>query len=254
MGALHRGHLSLIALANAQTDVSVCSIFVNPTQFNDKEDLAKYPRPVERDVALLLESGCHVLFLPDESEIYPNGTTPTETYDFGYLDKPMEGAHRLGHFAGMAQVVKRLLDIVQPDRLFMGQKDYQQFKIVERFLQITKKPIVLVCCPIFREPDGLAMSSRNVRLEPDMRKAAPAIYAALQGLQQAYSQKIPLSVARSQAIAHIEKSGILQVNYLDVVNADTLQQIENWSDAPHIVALTAVIAGKVRLLDNVIVA
>ena len=180
MGALHDGHLSLLRQAQQRGNTTVCSIFVNPTQFNDPADLAKYPRPIAHDLDLLAAANCDIVFLPTVEEIYPNGTVWANPFVFGQLTTVMEGAHRPGHFDGMAQVVKRLLDIVTPHYIYMGQKDFQQQTIVKSMLQQMKSPCQLVCCPILREPDGLAMSSRNVRLNADERLLAPMIYKVLE--------------------------------------------------------------------------
>ena len=253
MGALHQGHLSLIATAQSATNCVVSSIFVNPTQFNDASDFDKYPRTINVDCGLLIEQGCDVLFLPDVAEIYPNGQqTVAQTYNLGGLDLPMEGRQRPGHFAGMIQVVSRLLDIVQPHQLFMGQKDYQQLAIVRHYLETTNSPIKLVGCATLREANGLAMSSRNVRLSPEQRQQAGIINTVLQHLKQQYGQ---------QSIEQLVQAGIQQINalpnfaveYLEVCNAHTLQQINNWSDANEIVACIALKVGNVRLIDNVLI-
>ena len=180
MGALHDGHLSLINISRKHCDYTVCSIFVNPTQFNDPKDLEKYPRPIENDIELLNSVGCDLLFLPEVSEIYPDGTSNSVTFDFGEMATAMEGQFRPGHFDGMAQVVNRLLEIVKPNFLFMGQKDFQQSAIVSKMLQLTHSEIKLVVCKTKREKDGLAMSSRNVRLSKENRYHAALIYKTLQ--------------------------------------------------------------------------
>ncbi len=249
MGALHVGHLSLIEQARTKTDVVVCSIFVNPTQFDNQEDLTKYPRTIETDRQLLIDYQTDVLFLPTVQEIYPNGMEPTEEYDFGYLDQPMEGAFRKGHFAGMAQVVKRLLDIVQPDYLFMGQKDYQQQLIVGRLLELTGMDTALVTCPIVREEDGLAMSSRNVRLSAEERKKAATISATL---RQAKADRGNYTLAQTQerAIECLNAVDGIRVVYFEIVDAKTLESLDNWEDAEQLIACTAVHLGSVRLIDN----
>lgn len=249
MGALHAGHLSLIEQARTKTDVVVCSIFVNPTQFDNQEDLTKYPRTIETDRQLLIDYQTDVLFLPTVQEIYPNGMEPTEEYDFGYLDQPMEGAFRKGHFAGMAQVVKRLLDIVQPDYLFMGQKDYQQQLIVGRLLELTGMDTALVTCPIVREEDGLAMSSRNVRLSAEERKKAATISATL---RQAKADRGNYTLAQTQerAIECLNAVDGIRVVYFEIVDAKTLESLDNWEDAEQLIACTAVHLGSVRLIDN----
>ncbi len=179
MGALHEGHLELIRLAQKDCDVTVCSIFVNPTQFNDPKDLEKYPRTVEKDSKMLESAGCNILFLPSVAEIYPPNVDLRNRYDFKQLTQVMEGAFRPGHFDGMAQVVKRLVDIVKPQGLYMGQKDFQQFSIVKNMLKQMRTRTRLIMCATMREADGLAMSSRNVRLTLENRAQAPQIYAQL---------------------------------------------------------------------------
>lgn len=253
MGALHKGHLSLITAAQSATNCVVSSIFVNPTQFNDASDFDKYPRTINDDCGLLIEQHCDVLFLPDVTEIYPDGKQASvQDYNLGGLDLPMEGMHRPGHFAGMIQVVSRLLDIVQPNQLFMGQKDYQQLAIVRHYLDTIASPIKLVGCATLREENGLAMSSRNVRLSPEQRQQAGIVNTVLQHLKQQYGQ---------QAIEQLVQTGIEQINalpnfaveYLEVCNAHTLQQINDWSNASEIVACIALKVGNVRLIDNVLI-
>lgn len=251
MGALHQGHVSLIQRAKAETSLVMCSIFVNPTQFNDPEDLKKYPRNTAWDVKLLTTAGCDVLFLPSTQEIYPPGLKTGLSLDFGSLEEVMEGIFRPGHFDGVAQVVKRLLDIVQPHRLYMGQKDYQQFTIVASMLEQLDSDIELVMCPIVREADGLAMSSRNVRLQPQYRKVAPKIYQTLQWARETAKKALPAQI-RKEAVDRLNGPG-LKVEYFEIVDGQTLQPIEQFADAETVVACTAVWAGEVRLIDNIII-
>lgn len=251
MGALHKGHLALIKAANDQTQVSVASIFVNPTQFNDPNDLQKYPRTPESDIEQLTDVGCDVLFLPSVEEIYPNGMTPSVTFQFAPLDSVWEGHFRPGHFEGMAQVVYRLLEIVQPHKLFMGQKDFQQWTIVNSLLEQTKLATELVMIPTFREVDGLAMSSRNVRLSSEFRSIAPAIYESLQ-------QCAPLANTHSPAEVQKMATDLLttkgfKVEYFGIADGRTLQPLRLFEDTDYVVALVAVWAGDVRLIDNIIV-
>ena len=250
MGALHQGHLSLIELANQKCDVSIVSIFVNPTQFNDPKDLEKYPRTEAKDIALLLDSACDILFMPHVSEVYPNDYKPSVTLDFGALAHVMEGAFRPGHFDGMAQVVKRLLDIVQPDQLFMGQKDFQQFSIVQNMLMQLKSPIKIVMCPIVREADGLAMSSRNVRLPQNLRSKAPLIFETL---TWALAQKDLLSPTKiaSEGLKKIQISDF-KPEYFEIVDGYTLQPIQDFSAHRFVVACVATWLGDVRLIDNIV--
>jgi pantoate--beta-alanine ligase len=253
MGALHQGHISLITISKKNTSLTVCSIFVNPTQFNDPEDFQKYPITIEKDIALLEKAGTDVLFLPEVDDMYPGGTKGLEHYDLGPLETLLEGEFRPGHFQGVAQVMKRLLATVRPDELFMGSKDYQQCRIVQRLLQLMKLSTTLHCCPILREPDGLAMSSRNVRLDPDQRIHATAIYQALQGIRDAWAvaaragQLPPLEPLIAKATAVLEENHF-RIDYIAIADADTLASPPPRAD--HAVALIAAFMGEVRLIDN----
>ncbi|MCB9307273.1 MAG: pantoate--beta-alanine ligase [Lewinellaceae bacterium] len=250
MGALHDGHLDLVRMAKKECDRAVVSIFVNPTQFNDPKDLEKYPRTPEKDAALLIGVDCDVLFIPPVEEVYPPGLDLTVHLDFGQLDQVMEGEFRPGHFKGMATVVNRLLDIVQPHRLYMGQKDFQQLTIVRNMLAQLHSPVELVMCPTRREADGLAMSSRNVRLSPAMRAAAPVIYQTLVWAKETFPEQAATAV-RASATARLSEAG-LRPEYFDIVDGITLQPVERWQDSDFVVACTAVFAEEVRLIDNLI--
>ncbi|MEL6926821.1 MAG: pantoate--beta-alanine ligase, partial [Bacteroidota bacterium] len=197
MGALHEGHLSLVQQSLRRADVNVCSIFVNPTQFNEASDLDKYPRTTAADIELLTSVGNQVLFLPEVSDIYPEQLDTSVDFDFNGLDEVLEGQFRPGHFAGVVQVVKRLLDIVQPDFLFMGQKDYQQLSIIRSMLQQLGSPVELVMCPIVREESGLAMSSRNVRLPEEARRKAALIHEVLQQTRANIENQSPEQLAKA---------------------------------------------------------
>lgn len=251
MGALHQGHLELIHTAKRQGDVAVASIFVNPTQFNDPKDLEKYPRMPEQDAALLRQAHCDALFMPSVEEIYPPGVDLTVHLDFGSLEQVMEGIFRPGHFVGMATVVKRLLDIVQPHRLYMGQKDFQQLSVVRSMLRQLHSPIELVMCPTVREADGLAMSSRNVRLRPDLRVVAPAIYQSLLAARAAFKTK-PADTVQAHALQQMRDAG-LQPEYFELVDGITLQPVAHWADGQFVMACTAAFAGEVRLIDNLVI-
>jgi pantoate--beta-alanine ligase len=251
MGALHDGHLALVQMAKTAGDKAVASIFVNPTQFNDPKDLEKYPRMPEQDIALLKSVDCDALFMPAVEEVYPPGKDLSIKLDFRPLDQVMEGRFRPGHFEGMATVVHRLLDIIKPDHLFMGQKDFQQLSIVRDMIRQLVLPISLVMCPTKRERDGLAMSSRNLRLSADMRKIAPAIYKNLEMV----SKRLPSDAASSiqkDALENLRQVG-LKPDYFEIVDGIRLSPIENWEDSEHIVACVAAFAGEVRLIDNIIV-
>ncbi len=250
MGALHQGHVSLIRQSLKDTDCTVSSIFVNPTQFNDPSDLQKYPRTPEKDLSELLNTGNQVLFMPDVTEVYPPNKKLKLDLDFGYLDQPMEGAHRPGHFAGVAQVVKRLLDIVKPHYLYMGQKDFQQFTIIQHMLNELKSPVKLIVCPIIRESDGLAMSSRNVLLTPQQRSLAPAIHQALQDAKKKIHAQFPRQI-EAEALSQLSAQG-LQPEYFSIVDGRTLRPVELFEETDFAVACTAVKIGNVRLIDNMI--
>jgi pantoate--beta-alanine ligase len=250
MGALHEGHLSLIRRSNLETNCSVCSIFVNPTQFNDPSDLEKYPRTPGKDLGLLAEAKCSVVFMPDVAEVYPSGFSPKKKFDFGTLETTMEGKHRPGHFAGMAQVVNRLLELVKPDKLYMGQKDFQQQVIVANMLQQLRSPIQLVRCPIIRESDGLAMSSRNVRLSPEQRSLAVLISRTLLKAKSDMENASPAQIER-EAMKRLDVPGMVP-EYFDIVDGRTLQPVLCFDDSDFIVACAAAKVGEVRLIDNMI--
>ena len=264
MGALHAGHISLIDIsknfrptANVRpsagpppASVTVCSIFVNPTQFNDPKDYQKYPITIEKDIALLEAAGVDALFLPEVSEMYPDGTTGLEKYDLGHLETILEGKYRPGHFQGVCQVMRRLLQLVRPDDLFMGSKDYQQCMVVQRLIQLMDWSIHLHRCPIVREPDGLAMSSRNARLNPEERQRATAIYKALTTFQYVDSGTGAPDTERAIAIAQksLEKAQF-RVDYIAVCDPETLEPTNASRGA---VALIAAFQGEVRLIDNLV--
>lgn len=251
MGALHNGHLELIRMAKRDGCIAVASIFVNPTQFNDPKDLEKYPRAPEKDAALLLTAHCDVLFIPSVEEVYPPGQDMTIDLDFKELDKVMEGKFRPGHFKGMATVVHRLLDIVRPQRLYMGQKDYQQLSIVRDMMMQLGMSAELVMCPTVREEDGLAMSSRNVRLSPEMRAKAPVIYQTLQWAKSALAEGFPARDIQNEALRMLSEAG-LRPEYFEIVDGATLLNIKDNDKSDFIVACTAAFAGDVRLIDNIV--
>ncbi|HVU97813.1 MAG TPA: pantoate--beta-alanine ligase [Puia sp.] len=249
MGALHEGHISLIAISKRSTDLTVCSIFVNPTQFNDPKDFQKYPITLEKDIPMLEKAGVDVLFLPEVAEMYPHGTRGLETYDLGPLETLLEGKFRPGHFQGVCQVMRRLLEKVHPDQLFMGSKDYQQCMVVRRLLTIMGLPTTLHCCPIIREADGLAMSSRNLRLTPEQRANATAIYRALMQIKTGFTSG-PVPTLIENAIRILESAGF-RVDYVSIADANTLEPIPGPSPSGAI-ALIAAFQGDVRLIDNMI--
>jgi pantoate--beta-alanine ligase len=249
MGALHQGHISLLQRSKEETGLTTVSIFVNPTQFNDPADLEKYPRTLSQDLELLRISGCDAVFVPSVEEIYPDGVSHGSDIDLRGLDIPMEGIFRPGHFKGMAQVVHRLLDIVRPQKLFMGQKDYQQYAIVRQMICTLQLPVEIVLCPTVREADGLAMSSRNARLSPDLRARAPVIHEALQYCA-IHIEDTPIAKLQEEAIQRLAIPGF-RPEYFEIVDGNTLLPAD--ADTEFIVACCAVWAGDVRLIDNVIV-
>ncbi len=249
MGALHLGHLSLIRQAKTTNDVVVCSIFVNPTQFNDLKDLERYPRPIEEDKRMLEEAGCDVLFLPTVKEMYPDGDFSTLKDDFGTLDKVMEGVSRPGHFAGMITIVNKLFMAVLPQNAYFGQKDYQQLSIVKYFIEKHSIPIQIIPCPIVREADGLAMSSRNRLLNPDERKRAVLISQTLFKVRDMWGTK-PIADLRRFVEGEFEKDGYMKLIYFEIANTKTLQPVTD--NAKQAIACIAVFDGKIRLIDNVL--
>ncbi|HUM46165.1 MAG TPA: pantoate--beta-alanine ligase [Chitinophagales bacterium] len=252
MGALHRGHISLVERAKGENDLVICSIFVNPTQFNDPKDLEKYPRPIEKDIEMLVEANCNLLFLPAVGDIYPQGLLHLKTYDLGHLENFLEGASRPGHFNGVANVVDRFLQIVNPDRLYLGQKDFQQVKVLEHLVKLKEYSTHIIICPILREENGLAMSSRNVRLTEEQRKQAAIISQTLFFARDHYREYEPGSL-QTEVIRRIETFPDARVDYLEFCDTDAFQIIHDWKDARHIVVVTAVMVGNVRLLDNVVI-
>lgn len=250
MGALHEGHMSLIRQAKEQSDVVVCSIFVNPTQFNDKGDLKKYPRTLKADMAILEKEGCDYVFTPSVTEIYPQGELEKVDIDLNGLDTLMEGAFRPGHFAGVVQVVKRLLDIVQPDHLYMGQKDFQQFTIIQHMIDQLQIPTELVVCTIKREKSGLAMSSRNRRLPSDIKSRTHIIYDTLKQVKSMIETHRPKELEK-MAMGYLSIPDF-NPEYFSIVDGRTLRPITSFDKHDYVVACTAVWAGDVRLIDNMI--
>ena len=249
MGALHEGHLSLVDLAGKDADHVIVSIFVNPTQFNDPNDLKNYPRDIKRDLDMLASHKVDAVFTPDIHEVYPS--PDTRQFDFGTLDKVLEGRHRPGHFNGVAQVVSRLFDIVQPDMAFFGQKDYQQLLIVKKLTKMLKMNVDIISCPIIRESDGIAMSSRNQLLTPAERLHAPLISKTLLEARE-MARKKSVGQVMAWAVKNLNNDPLLNVEYFEIVNAENLEKISNLNDAARVIACVAVKIGKVRLIDNLI--
>ncbi len=249
MGALHEGHVSLVKKCCEQNDVCVVSIFVNPTQFNNPADLEKYPRTLEQDSEALAKAGADIVFVPSVEEIYPE--PDTRQFDFGQLDKVMEGKFRPGHFNGVAQVVSRLFDIVKPDRAYFGEKDFQQLAIIRQMVRQLDLRVEIVPMPIMREDSGLAMSSRNQRLTENQRETAANIYRILSESKRLCKQKT-VGEIRSLVIDQINKIDHLQVEYFEIVDGNTLQQISDWKDTDYAVGCITVFCGEVRLIDNIV--
>lgn len=249
MGALHEGHLSLVTQCKKNSDVAVVSVFVNPTQFNDPEDLKRYPRTPEKDCALLETAGCDVAFLPSVEEIYPE--KDTRKFDFGYLESIMEGAKRPGHFNGVGQVVSRIFDIVQPDKAFFGMKDFQQVAIIKNMVRQLNYTLEIIPCPIVREASGLALSSRNALLDKEHKENAPHIYATLKKARELASQ-MSVNELKKWIADEINRNPFLETEYVEIVDDTTLKVINDWKEEGTKVACVAVYAGKIRLIDNIV--
>ncbi|MDP4291952.1 MAG: pantoate--beta-alanine ligase [Bacteroidota bacterium] len=256
MGALHQGHLSLLHKARMENDFVVCSIFVNPIQFNNPEDLKKYPRTLEADLKLLEEVGCDLVFTPEVKEIYPNTLEPLPVYELSGLDKPMEGAFRPGHFQGVCVIVHKLFSIVRPKRAYFGEKDFQQLAIIRHMVKSLKLDLEIVGCPIVREEDGLALSSRNMRLSAEERQIAPMIYKTLQQarlkVKSTPKNDITPNQLKQWITDQISSYPSLKPEYIEVVDKNTLQPIQGWKEGNELIVCVAVYDGAVRLIDNIV--
>ena len=252
MGALHEGHLSLVEQSKKDNGLTVCSIFVNPTQFNDPSDLQKYPRPVEKDIEMLIGLDTDVLFLPEVDEMYPRSTTEKAYFNFGHLEEVMEGEYRPGHFTGVAQIVTKLLDITIPDRLYLGQKDYQQCAILSAMVLQQQRNTKVVVCPTVREAGGLAMSSRNMLLSEQDRRDALLIYQTLLEIKNNF-RKHSVTAVKEWAIDNLSSNSNVQPEYFEIADAETLKPISGWDESDKIVACAAARVGAVRLIDNMII-
>ena len=248
MGALHQGHISLVERARKECDIVVVSVFVNPTQFNDKNDLKNYPRTPEADAAMLEAAGVDYVLFPSVEEIYPE--PDTRVFDFGLIDKVMVGATRPGHFNGVAQVVSRLFAIVEPDKAYFGEKDFQQIAVIRAMCAQLGLSLEIVDCPIIRDTDGLARSSRNTLLTPEHRAAAPHIYEVLSAATTKLGEMTPQQLT-AWVVEQVESNPLLKVIYFQAVDALSLQQVENWADSNRIQGCIAVQAGEIRLIDNI---
>ncbi|MGG9972303.1 pantoate--beta-alanine ligase [Ferruginibacter sp. SUN002] len=251
MGALHAGHISLLNSAKSEGHYTICSIFVNPTQFNNQQDFAKYPKTIEQDIYALEHAGCDLLFLPSTEEMYPNGQKSTLQYDLGYLETILEGKYRPGHFQGVCQIVHRLLDIVPTDYLYLGQKDYQQCMVVQKLIELLDIKTTLVICPTQREASGLAMSSRNMRLNDTEKKQAAKIYETLSHIKKALKAG-ELNEIKETATQKLIDAGFT-VDYVEIAESSSLKIINNWDGHMPLVALVAAYLNEVRLIDNLLI-
>jgi len=248
MGALHPGHVSLIKVAQQRADFVVCSVFVNPTQFTDPKDLEKYPRPVDHDIKMLEEAGCDVVFMPSVKEMYPS--PETWQIDLGNAEFLLEGAYRKGHYQGVTQIVKKLFDAVTPDLAFFGQKDFQQVLMIQNMVRYFNLPIKIVTCPIIRESDGLAMSSRNIHLSEEDRAHALVLNKALKHVKNHFGVK-SITDLETEARDMINHTPGVSLDYFSIVNGYTLEPEQN-KQTDHLVALVAAKVGETRLIDNVL--
>ena len=248
MGALHKGHVSLVTRSAAENDECVVSVFVNPTQFNDKNDLSSYPRTLEQDCALLEAAGCTLVFAPSEEEMYPE--VDTRVFDLGPVAQVMEGARRPGHFNGVAQVVSKLFELVTPTNAYFGEKDFQQVAIIREMTKQLKFDVNIISCPIVRETDGLALSSRNTRLTAEQRHKAPVIAATLNESLKLKETKSVQEVI-DFVISTLNKVDEMEVEYYEIVDGISMQPIQTWSDSTYCVGCITVYCDKVRLIDNI---
>jgi pantoate--beta-alanine ligase len=248
MGALHSGHISLVERCTKENDCCVVSVFVNPTQFNDKNDLINYPRTLEKDCEILEKAGCSIVFAPTEKEMYPE--PDTRNFNFGELETVMEGKFRAGHFNGVAQIVSKLFDAVNPTRAYFGEKDFQQIAIIRAMVKQLKFNIEIISCPIIREESGLAKSSRNERLTEEERKKAALISKTLFESRN-FAPKTSVTELQNWVINQINAEPTLKVEYFEIVDGDSLTSISHWKDSQYVVGCIAVYCGTVRLIDNI---
>ena len=249
MGALHRGHLSLVEKAKNENDLVVVSIFVNPTQFDKNEDLINYPKTLETDLSLLRSANCDIVFTPSVAEIYMN-EIQSQSFNFDGLEYEMEGKFREGHFDGVGTIVKRLFEIIKPHKAYFGEKDFQQLQIIQKMVQKYHIPVKIVACEIYREMDGLAMSSRNSRLSKEERKAAPFIHRTLQKIKKIINTKNIPELSRWIA-EEFKKQPLLQLEYFEIASEETLQPLQEIKPGVSCRAFIAVFAGDIRLIDNI---
>ena len=252
MGALHAGHISLIESSKKSNDLTVASIFVNPAQFNNTQDFEKYPVTIEHDIEMLEDAACDILFIPTVKEIYPDGYANLKNYELGFIETVLEGKFRPGHYQGVCMIMERLLKIVLPQNLFLGQKDYQQCMVIKKLIQLVAmdKRIKINICPTLREKDGLAMSSRNLRLNPEERKKAASIFKALSFINTNFEEG-KIEELKQNAVSILKENGFT-VDYVEIADASSLQEIKIRSGKQKSVALVAAFLNEVRLIDNLI--
>ena len=248
MGALHNGHLELVKRCVAENSICVVSVFVNPTQFNDKNDLLHYPRTLDADCKLLESAGCVIAFAPEVEEMYP--VEDTRVFNLGAVAEVMEGKYRPGHFNGVAQIVSKLFDAVQPDRAYFGEKDFQQIAVIRSMVKLLNYPVEIVACPIVREDDGMALSSRNLRLTPEQRKNAVSISQTLLK-SRTFAEQHSVAETIDYVVNTLNSVPDLDVEYFEIVNGNTLLSVNDWSDSDYSVGCITVYCGEVRLIDNI---
>lgn len=247
MGALHTAHISLIEKSKDENELTICSIFVNPKQFNKKEDLLKYPRNLDLDIEKLKVTQCDVLFVPSVEEMYPSDAD--KEFDFGMLSKVMEAEHRPGHFNGVATVIDRFFNILKPSRAYFGEKDYQQLAVIKALVKQLNSSVEIIGCPIYREKNGLAMSSRNEHLSQDEKEEASNICRTLQYVSK-HKKTHTVKELKSYFSTQINQHSLFETEYFEIANADTLEPVSNWEDAENFIAFTAINVNGVRLIDN----
>ena len=248
MGALHNGHLELVKRCVAENGICVVSVFVNPTQFNDKNDLLHYPRTLDADCRLLESAGCAIAFAPEVEEMYP--VEDTRVFNLGTVAEVMEGKYRPGHFNGVAQIVSKLFDAVQPDRAYFGEKDFQQIAVIRSMVKLLNFPVEIVACPIVREEYGMALSSRNLRLTPQQRKNAVSISQTL-FKSRTFAEQHSVAETIDYVVSTLNSVPDLEVEYFEIVDGNTLLPVNDWSDSDYIVGCITVYCGEVRLIDNI---
>lgn len=248
MGALHDGHISLVKRSVEENDVTVVSVFVNPTQFNDKADLERYPRTEEADKKLLEAAGCDIVFMPQVEEMYPE--EDTRKFNFGCIETVMEGKYRPGHFNGVAQIVSKLFYAVEPTRSYFGEKDFQQVAIIRDMVRQLNIPVEIIACPIIREESGLARSSRNELLSAEERKKAALISQVLSKSVN-FAKEMSVDEVKNWVIDQFKVDDVFKMDYYDIVDGNTLQSVSSWDESDYIVGCIAVYCGKIRLIDNI---